>query len=217
MNFANARLLIIFACLSAYAQNHAKLVEVQKISPTIVVELYFASDTNFLGKALYPKNAKAYLLEEVALALDKVQHELARFGYGLKIMDALRPMWAQKKLWEGVLAINIKNPENYVSNPYDENEGGRHTRGTAIDVRLINLSDGSELSMPPLSFAQEAHQGCITNLTADQIKNREFLKAIMMHHGFTPIRCEWWHYDYPGWRNFASIDKSFDEIEQEIF
>ena len=71
------------------------------------------------------------LLDHVATALKKVQTTLAPLGLGLKVWDGFRPRSAQIKFWQ------IYPDPRYVSNPYTEL--GRHTRGTAVDVTLINL------------------------------------------------------------------------------
>ena len=187
-----------------------ELVDIQSINPTIRVELFLAAGNTFLGK-LYPSNARAYMHKNVALVLDLIQKELEPLGLGLKIKDAYRPLRVQKQLWEIVLAMNLKNPGDYISDP--SVEGGRHPRGIAVDVTLVRLSDGSELVMPPFGFIEQAHQGYMGNdLTQEQINNREFLKELMTHHGFALIRCEWWHYNLPNWQDYTPLDLTFEEL-----
>lgn len=189
-----------------------QLVNIQLIEPTIIVDLFLADSQNFLGKAFYPSHAKAYIDKNIAIALANIQKELAQYGLGLKIKDAYRPLHVQKMLWQQALTMNLKNPENYFSDPVVE--GGRHPRGIAVDVTLVRLEDHQELSMPPMGFTPEAHHGCMQNLTEEQIKNREFLKTIMLKHGFAAIACEWWHYNLPNWRDYEALDITFEELTQ---
>ena len=188
-----------------------ELVDIQKVNPTIKVDLFLADPNNFLGKALYPENARAYIDKNVAEKLNAIQKELAHLGLGLKIKDAYRPLSVQKELWSIALTMNLKNPGRYVSDP--NKEGGRHPRGVAVDLTLIRLKDGSELPMPPFGFTERAHQGYIGDLMPEQIENRDFLKELMMRYGFVPIRCEWWHYNLPNFKEYTAMDLSFDEMK----
>lgn len=189
-----------------------ELVDIQMLSPTILVDLFLADSNNFLKQALYPSIAKAYIDQGVAQKLDAIQKELAPLGLGLKIKDAYRPFSVQKKLWEIALTMNLANPGNYVSDP--KVEGGRHPRGIAVDVTLVTLDSHEELSMPPMGFIPEAHHGWMSNLTQEQIDNRDFLKQIMENHGFASISCEWWHYNLPNWRDYTALDVTFEELEK---
>lgn len=189
----------------------AKLVEIQSINPTISVKLFLATGINPLHLKLHDDTVKAYALEDVAFELDAIQKELATQGLGLEIVDAFRPMWAQKLMWDAVLKMNLEHPDDYISDPFVE--FGRHTRGTAVDVRIITLSDGNPIPLPPFVFAPPAHQNYNgPELTQEQIDNREFLKHLMMKHGFTTISHEWWHFDYKNWRNYKPLNYQFSEI-----
>ena len=114
------------------------LVSLTRLSPRPLMELRYASPYNFLGLTLYPK-LDPQLRCPVALALQLVQRDLAEQGLGLKIWDAYRPLAVQQRMWDV-----IQDPR-YVSNPAVN--AGRHTRGTAVDVTLVDRS-GRELLMP---------------------------------------------------------------------
>lgn len=202
--------VFLFMTTKLYATTNPILVDIQTINPTIIIDLFLADEHNFLGQALYPSNAKAYIHQEVAYQLDAIQKELATYGLGLKIKDAYRPFSVQKQLWEIALKMDISEPGNYVSDP--QIEGGRHPRGIAIDVTLIHLDSQEELQMPPMGFIPEAHHGYMQNLSGEQIKNRDFLKSLMEKHGFASIRCEWWHYNLPNWKDYTPLDLSFDQL-----
>lgn len=179
------------------------LVNIKEINPTIATYLIFATTHNFTGQVVYERT-DCYMLREVALKLDIVQKKLNEHGMGLIVIDAYRSMEAQQKLWD------LFQNERYVSNP--KKNGGRHTRGTAVDVLLIDLKTGKELPQPVTLdslkdssyFSEKVHHGYM-NLPAKQIKNRELLKAIMMEHGFEPLATEFWHYDIIGWRDHQPL------------
>jgi len=182
---------------SALSIQDTSLVEVKKEIPSIVVELWYATPENFTKQTIYT-TAICYLRKDVAQALKDVQDEFAMQGLGLKIWDGFRPVSAQWKLW------NICPDEKYVSNPA---KGGRHTRGTAVDVTLISLKDGQALEMPTGfdDFTEKAWH-TYEDLDAKVKKNRELLKLVKEKHGFESITTEWWHYDFKGWRDCPEID-----------
>ena len=191
--------LCIHTCTS-YTHN---LVDIQSIEPTIVIDLRYATNNNFTKHKVYTINT-CYLLKETAHRLKDVQQELKPMGLGLKIWDGFRPMAAQWKFWE-----LVPDPR-YVSDP---RKGGRHTRGTTVDVTLIDLKTGKELVMPTGfdDFTQKAWSACL-NLPVEAIKNRTLLHAVMHKYGFKAARTEWWHFDLNGWQNYPVLDVSPEEL-----
>ncbi len=202
--------LLFFISLDAFTKA-SNLVRITSINSSILVELFLGDEANFLGKALYPKNADAYIHMDVVCKLDTIQKELQEKGLGLKIKDAYRPFSVQKKLWEIALQLNLPNPGDYVSDPVIE--GGRHPRGIAVDVTLVFLNNFEELKMPPMGFTPKAHHGYIGDLSQEQINNREMLKEVMESHGFVGISCEWWHYNLPNWKEYEAVDITFEELD----
>ncbi len=181
------------------------LVQVQGINPAIQTKIVYATDKNFTGQVIYPEPG-CYLLKHVAQALSKVQQELEQQGLGLKIWDAFRPLSAQWKLW------HVCSDPKFVSDP---REGGRHTRGTAVDLTLIRLEDGAELAMPTEfdDFTEKAFRDHTGGLSEEQIKNRKLLEDVMHKHGFIGLPTEWWHFDFQGWEEQESLDIDFSELE----
>jgi D-alanyl-D-alanine dipeptidase len=193
-------ILIMFAniCMfSAISVNKTPLVNISQKIPSIKIELWYATPENFTKQTIY-STATCYVHENVAQALQAIQDELALQGLGLKIWDGFRPLSAQKKLWD------ICPDEKYVSNPA---KGGRHTRGTAVDVTIIQLSDEKELPMPTKfdDFTEKAWHS-YEDLATDIKENRALLRMIMEKHGFETVATEWWHYDLKGWRDYPEID-----------
>lgn len=180
-----------------FSQSSHNLVEVQSVNPNIRIELLYATNKNFTGKQIYPVE-KCYLIKEVAEALDGVQKELEKQDLGLKIWDGYRPISAQWKLW------NVVSDERYVSDP---RKNGRHTRGTAVDLTIVRLSDGKELEMPTGfdDFSQKAWR-TYQDLPENVKKNRLLLQQVMERHDFIGLKTEWWHFDWRGWENYKKLD-----------
>lgn len=159
------------------------------------MDLKYATVDNFTGQVVYDFQ-NCFVCHEVALKLRDVQLELETMGLGLKIWDGFRPMGAQWKFWE------LLPDERYVSNPL---KGGRHTRGTAVDVTLVT-SDFKELLMPSAfdDFSEKAHRD-YKGASEEALENSLLLQKIMEKHGFIGMPTEWWHFDLIGWEDFAPV------------
>ena len=193
-------LLLLLQTGFALSEN---LIDIEKIIPEIVLDIRYATTNNVTQCQIYTQ-PKCYLLSHVAEALKLVNDELKQYGYKLKIFDGYRPLSAQWKLWN-----NFPNPD-YVSDP--SVEFGRHTRGTTVDITLINL-DGSEVEMPTEFDSCEQEAGSdYPHLPENIIERRELLKSIMRKHGFTTIKSEWWHFDFQNWNTYPPLDLSFEEL-----
>lgn len=142
----------------------------------------------------------------MADALKNVQTQLKEKGLGLKIFDAYRPYSATVKLYEAY-------PDtNYVAAPWN---GSRHNRGCAVDVTLIYLDNGKELTMPTSydAFTERAAVSYI-QLPDSVISSRQILIDVMTQNGFSTYEHEWWHYDYKDWGNYYLLDMSFEELDR---
>jgi D-alanyl-D-alanine dipeptidase len=187
--------LVIAGCATRHRPED--LVDVQKAIPGIVLDIRYATTNNFTGKKLYPF-AGCYLRRAAAEKLAAAQAELKPLGYGLKIYDGYRPLSVQRTMWE------VFPQPGYVADP---KKGSRHNRGAAVDVTLIQISDGTELPMPTPydDFTIRAHRDFM-DLPAAVIQNRELLERIMTKHGFVGLPTEWWHFDDVDWRNYPLLD-----------
>lgn len=173
------------------------LVDIHTINPSIIVDLRYATANNFTKQKIYP-SMTCLVHKDTAQALDAIQKELAKRQLGIKIWDGYRSLEAQKKLW------SICPDPKYVEPPH---KGGRHTRGTAVDVTLVDLKTKKELAMPTEfdNFTQKAWP-TYNDLSDEVKKNRDLLHVVMKKHGFEPIRTEWWHFDLKGWQQYSVID-----------
>lgn len=173
-------------------------VKVRDYIPDLVVELKYATASNFTGQVVYDFT-EVYLRYSTVLKLMEVQAELREQGLRLKIWDAFRPISAQEKLW-------IAKPDpNFVSNP--QTGTNSHSRGHTVDVTLVN-AEGRELEMPTgfdefSSFADRDYSDC----TDAAARNAQLLQDIMEKHGFVGLQTEWWHFTEDA---YYDIERVFD-------
>lgn len=194
---------IVFFCTSFVFANKKKktipedLVNIHKINPHILVELRYATKRNFTGKKIYSFTT-CYVHKVVAQKLDKIQKELEKKNLGLKIWDGFRPLKAQEKLWKTF-------PDQRYVCPPGQNRG-RHTRGTAIDVTLVDKW-GNELKMPTAfdDFSIKAKSDYAL-ISPQCKKNRNILALVMKQQNFIQAKNEWWHFDLRGWQNYKVIN-----------
>ncbi|WP_339659963.1 M15 family metallopeptidase [uncultured Polaribacter sp.] len=203
------KLILIFTfCVgfSLHAQQMPKgFVFLSEIDPTIKSELRYLTSNNFIGKTIegYHENC-VIVTKETADALHKVQIELSKKGLSLKIYDAYRPQQAVDHFvkWARVLSDTLKKQEYYPEVPKSElfkrgyiaSKSG-HTRGSTVDLTIIDLKTGKELDMgsPYDFFGIESHP-FHKNISENQKENRLFLRKIMLENNFRPYENEWWHF-----------------------
>lgn len=173
------------------------LVEIGGKDDGLVIDLRYTTADNFFKTAFYPAHARALLRPETAKKLARVQAELKPQGLALKIWDAYRPLSVQRAMWKTL-------PDaRFVADPA---KGGRHNRGAAVDVTLVDAR-GMELQMPTAhdDFSEKA--GAHFKLVPPEIfKNREKLQQVMTRHGFAVFESEWWHFDDADWERYEALD-----------
>jgi D-alanyl-D-alanine dipeptidase len=185
-----------------------KMVNLQKLIPDIVLDLRYGTTNNFMKRVMYNERPHyTFMRLPAAKALAKVQKELNKMGYGLKIYDAYRPYSVTKKFWE------LVHDERYVANPA---KGSGHNRGIAADLTIIDLKTKKELKMPTGfdNFTDSAHHDFV-NLPDSILKNRKLLKETMEKYGFLEFATEWWHYSLPEPEKYDVMDLSFGELKKD--
>jgi len=204
-------LLLVALFLASPISLHAEgpeLVRLESLERPPLLEIRYATPYNFTHTQLYPWPA-AWLHPAAANALLAVQQELEQSGLGLKVFDAYRPLSVQQKMWD------LIQDERYVSNP--ARNQGRHTRGTAVDVTLVDKV-GNELPMPTGfdDFTEKAHRDYDGEAVSTEAKvNRAKLAEVMQKHGFLPYSYEWWHFDLKGWEEYPVLDVDFIELDKK--
>ena len=182
------------------------LVRVADYLPDIRQNLLYATQENFTGQRIYDF-ADAYLRYGTVKKLKAAYEELAGQNLGILIWDGFRPLAAQEKLWE------ICPDPAYVSHPLTGSRS--HCRGSAIDLTLVDLKSGRELTMPTgfddfSALADRDYSDCAPEAAA----NAQLLEEVMIRCGFKPYGAEWWHFsdteDYPVEENFRPEQTVFD-------
>jgi D-alanyl-D-alanine dipeptidase len=186
------------ASTNAIAGNH--FVDIRSVDPTIVVELRYAGQNNFLGHPIYPSGTRALVRTEVASALVKAQAYLRSYNYGLKIWDAYRPVAVQAQLWQA------SHNSDYVANP-DVGVGSLHSWGIAVDATMVDTWN-REVRMPSdfddfTPAAMWRYMG-----PSFEIGGHVRLLQYAMHKaGFWGLRTEWWHFTIADWKKYLPPEK----------
>ena len=181
------------------------LVELVTLDPTLRLDIRYAGTRNFLGVPLYSQ-ARAFLQRPAAEALVRVQHALAREGYGLLIHDGYRPWYVTKMFWDATPPAQRR----FVADP---EKGSRHNRGCAVDLTLVDLRSGRELDMPSLydEMTERAYP-TYAGGSAMARANRDRLRRHMEAEGFAVYEFEWWHFDYRDWPSYPIGNLRFEDL-----
>ena len=177
---------LLFHIGLSFAQSDSMFVDIKDIDPTILIDLKYATQDNFLKEAVYDC-AKCYLRKSTAQALSDANKFFMERGYRIKVFDCYRPHDVQKKMWK-----IVPNP-NYVANPAS---GSVHNRGGAVDLTLVDLN-GDELDMgTPFDFFGPQAGHYYQNLPPQVKANRTLLRDGLRKYGFLQMITEWWHYNH---------------------
>ena len=174
----------------------SKLTDIRKVDKSIVIDLRYATKKNFTKKKIYPA-AVPLLRKETAKKLAKVNKEVKKKGYRIKVWDAYRPFSAQQVLWDAA------PDKRFVANPKN---GSKHNRGAAVDITLVNKK-GKELKMPTGfdNFTSKASRN-YKKMDKTAKKNMNYLTKVMKKHGFKTINSEWWHFEDTNWSKYPILD-----------
>jgi D-alanyl-D-alanine dipeptidase len=198
--------VLVLACsipLATFGQGPAPVLEsdfvdINRIDPTIVIDLRYAGPNNFTRRPLYPPGMPALVRLSVARRLVLAQKYLKERGYGLKIWDAYRSSAAQQQLWEAT------RNNSYVADPKD-GVGSMHTRGAAVDVTLIDRN-GKDVPMPT-EFDNFTPAAMVNYQGSNQVvrSNLKLLQKAMARAGFYGLRTEWWHFCASDWTTYPPV------------
>lgn len=192
------------------------LVDITTLDSTILVDLKYSTEDNFVGVDMYGDLERAYLVESFARKVVRAQQLLhERYPeYTLLIYDAARPISVQRAMRREVEGTPL---QSFVA---DGSRGGRHNYGVGVDLTIATL-DGKPLDMgagfdefsdasavkgtadsaDPATrtlkvysdYAKwQVEQGIISEVAA---ANRMLLIEIMHEVGLYPYRREWWHFE----------------------
>jgi D-alanyl-D-alanine dipeptidase len=178
---------------------------VTDVIPTAQLEIRYFSEDNFVGAVIDGYEAsKAILTVEAANALKKAADILYEQGYVIKIFDAYRPQRAVNHFMRWAKDLDdTKMKEKYYPHldksvlfelGYIAEKSG-HSRGSTVDLTLVDVSTGKELDMGSgFDFFGEISNHGTDLIPEEQEKNRNILRDAMMEAGFKIYPEEWWHY-----------------------
>ena len=177
-----------------------ELVDLSVIFPSLHIDLKYATADNITGAPIY-REARCLLHTEAVTALAKSISIAQLAGLQLVVYDAYRPQQAQAILWNA-----CPDPQYVV----DVAIGSNHSRGTAIDVTLMD--DRGHLLDMGAGFDEmhdRSHAWHPSVPPAAQ-RNRLLLNAIMFGGGFVGINSEWWHFELPDAARYPPLDDQID-------
>ncbi|HFE8591339.1 D-alanyl-D-alanine dipeptidase [Citrobacter freundii] len=177
-----------------------ELVDLSVIFPSLHIDLKYATADNITGAPIY-REARCLLHTEAVTALAKSISIAQLAGLSLVVYDAYRPQQAQAILWNA-----CPDPQYVV----DVAIGSNHSRGTAIDVTLMD--DRGHLLDMGAGFDEmhdRSHAWHPSVPPAAQ-RNRLLLNSIMFGGGFVGINSEWWHFELPDAARYPLLDDQID-------
>jgi len=195
-------LFILFFSISPLKDG---FVYISDINNTIIIDLKYYSNSNFTGHIVDGYNSnKAILSEECANALSNAQEDFEKLGYSLIVYDAYRPQravdffvnWSKDlndTIHKSIYYPNIKKSKlfelGYIA--YKSS----HSRGSTVDVSLVNLKTRKELDMGTVfDFFDVESSTFHENISKIQKSNRMLLYETMTNNGFKNYPKEWWHF-----------------------
>ncbi len=176
----------------------AGLVNIREVDPSVLVELKYASPSNFMGADVYGGLKEGYMQRETAIKLKKANDLLKASNPGLRILlaDGCRPRSVQRRMWKFVVGTPM---QKYIANP---SAASMHNYGAAVDVTIAD-AQGNRLDMGcPMDYfgtlshpAEEPRLLKEGKLSAEQVSNRRLLREVMTKAGFRGLNIEWWHFN----------------------
>src|SRR5690606_10479475 len=190
-------LSLLFSC-ATQREIPNSFVNLKELIPNLEIDLRYYGSHNFLGRPVkgYEAN-KVFISKEAGSALVQIQKELNAQGLGIKVFNAYRPQQAVNSFKEWALDIADTAAKKEFYPDVDKRnlfklgyiaEKSGHSRGSTIDLTIINLKDKKELDMGTgFDYFGEPSHHDYSNLSPQQKANRKLLKDIMEKHGFKSI------------------------------
>lgn len=210
--------LLAIAALAVAACAHAQpvsemdrsgFVDAGRAAPGLLVDMRYFGEENFVGRRIAGYEAPVCLLtKEAVVALARVQARVGEFGLGLKVFDCYRPKRAVADFaaWARDPVDQKRKAEQYPD--VDKSrlfalgyiaERSGHSRGSTVDLTLVDARTGAELDMgsgydlfDALSWPSDQRP------SATARANRMLLQDVMVANGFRPLKEEWWHFTLNG-------------------
>ncbi len=195
----------------------ADMVEIN--DPHFIIDMMYAHRNNLISADVYNPigiGNRALVRRELWERLQKVIPWLEKHELKMRICDAYRPPEAHMAM---KAAIHEEGPGMFASRAVIS----KHCHGTAIDVALTDM-DGNMLPYPTdldcytpeyaaelqagrtaayYEYSKQGRHDYQNPAMAEEIANREQLRALMEDIGLQSYMGEWWHYEMPDEFNFT--------------
>lgn len=190
--------------LLSAAARAAGLVDIRTIVPDAIIDLRYATSSNFVHQRLYPIGARCLVHQSMAAGLAVAARQLRNDGLRIVFWDCYRPHPVQVHMFQ-----IVPNP-NWVARPGPY--ATSHESGRSVDVTVARA--GPATSCPT---AQQVQYHCLLDMgtgfddftprayafATDGVSrqaqlNRQLLRKAMAAGGITVYEGEWWHFDGPG-------------------
>lgn len=185
---------------------HPEFVSLDEMCPGIIIQVDYSTTQNFTGEIVPGyKATKALMARTSAKALGRVQEKALSQGLSLKVFDAYRPVkavsffqeWARRP--ETNPGIKARFYPGFSRQDLFEQEfiakQSSHSRGSAVDLTLVDLNSGEELDMGSIfDYFHEISHTDSPLISELQRTNRTLLKKLMGGEGFRNFFQEWWHF-----------------------
>jgi len=167
-------------------------VDLRTVLPEARFDVRYHTPDNFTGAPLPGYGVPgAWLREEAAQALARVQAKMKEQGRSLLIYDAYRPLRGTL----GMVAWAKRTDQvHLLDGGYIARRSG-HNRGQTLDLSVFDVATGEELDMGTAwdTLSEESHT---RRATGEAYDNRMFLREAMHAEGFRNYWREWWHYTW---------------------
>ena len=219
-------LFLFLSSSTGFSQSTFPLIEINDLSQTVIKEIRYASNENFVGdKVDGYESPKCYLTETAAQALAKVQAKLEKESLSLKVFDCYRPQqavdhfvrWAESESRDSTKHMyfpHIPGSKLFELGYIAEKSG--HSRGSTVDLTIVKLPykqpvkfqyscvnpngykfRGSELDMgTAYDCFDELSHTYNDGINKEVLKNRTLLVKVMEEEGFVNYSKEWWHFTH---------------------
>lgn len=182
----------------------AGLLDVRSVVPDAIIDLRYATANNFVGRPLYPADARCLVHESIAPGLATAAAALRARGNLLVFWDCYRPHDVQVAMFSAV-----PNPA-WVAKPGQYARS--HESGRSVDVTLARQCAAGlcfvDMGTDFDDFSPRAHAYATEGVSTQAQANRETLRDAMAAGGLTVYSGEWWHFDGPG----AGVDRPILDV-----
>ena len=190
---------------AADPMDSSDFVAVSDEIPDVLQEIRYYSAYNFVGSHIDGyEEPVALMTREAAAALKDAAAEFRAAGYVIKIYDTYRPQRAVDHFIRWGADVKDVRMKPYFYPTTDKSrvfelgyvaKQSSHSRGSTIDMTLVNTKTGQELDVGEhFDYFGERSHYAYGGISPVQQENRRFLHNVMVRHGFQGLAEEWWHF-----------------------